>query len=453
MSRQTKTISAGLLIVLLASLFIARSFPHSGLAGGNAVIFVWSGAVTSESVTVKARLASDSTTVRLLVSSQPDLSTPMLSDFYTATVTTNRVVSIPMSGLSPDTQYHYAIEADGTVFTNMQGKFHTFPDGPASFTFAMSGDANTGSDHPVFGTILDQNPLFFFHLGDMYYEDITVNDVSLYRAAFDTVLASPGQSALYRNVSFAYIWDDHDYGPNNSDSTSPGRQAARLSYQEYVPHYPLAAGSGDVPIYQAFAVGRVWFIVTDTRSERTPNSAPDDASKTMLGSAQKAWFKQQLLDANGVYPIIVWVNSVPWINTPTPGSDSWGGFTTERAELANFIADNDIQGLFILSADAHILAIDDGTNSDYSTSGNAAIPLMHAAALDRSGIVLGGPYSEGVFPGPGQFGLMTITDDGGDTVCMNWSGRHIDLGELISWSTCVQADPVYQFIFLPLAVR
>jgi phosphodiesterase/alkaline phosphatase D-like protein len=432
--------------------FLAGSVRITARASGNDVIFAWSGAATGTSLTVNAQLASDSEAVRLYLSEQPDLSSPHISDYFSASAANNRVVSIEIGELDPDTPYYYALEADGVLYSIMLGRSHTFPQGAASFTLAMAGDASTGSNHPVFQTILAHDPLFFLHLGDLHYDNIDQNIMDLYRQAYDAVLASPGQAALYRSIPLAYTWDDHDYGPNNSDSTSPGRTAARLTYQEYVPHYPLAAGSGDVPIYQAFEVGRVRFILTDTRSERTPDSAPDDASKTMLGAAQKAWLKQQLLAANGIYPVIVWVNSVPWIDAATAGGDTWGGFTTERQELADFIALNDIRGLFMLSADAHMLAIDNGSNSDYASGGGAGFPLMHAAALDRSGSIKGGPYSEGAYPGAGQFGLMTVTDYGG-SVCVDWSGRDENDIEIVSWGSCVPAAPPDFAIYIPLAVR
>jgi hypothetical protein len=76
----------------------------------------------------------------------------------------------------------------------------------------------------------------------------------------------------------------------------------------------------------------------------------------------------------------------------------------------------------MLSGDAHMLAIDDGTNSDYATAGGAGFVVMHAAALDRRGSVKGGPYSEGTYPGGGQFGLVSIADDG-DTIAVTLSGR------------------------------
>src|SRR6185369_569902 len=110
--------------------------------------------------------------------------------------------------------------------------------------------------------------------------NIDKNDARLFRAAWQTTLTSPAQAALYRSVPLAYIWDDHDFGPNDGDSTAPGRVASRLTYQEFMPHYPLGAGAGDVPIYQAFTIGRVRFILTDLRSERSPDSVPDGPEKS-----------------------------------------------------------------------------------------------------------------------------------------------------------------------------
>jgi hypothetical protein len=93
----------------------------------------------------------------------------------------------------------------------------------------------------------------------------------------------------------------------------------------------------------------------------------------------------------------------------------------------------------MLSGDAHMVAIDDGSNSDYATSGGAGFPIMHAAALDRHGRVKGGPYSEGTYPGSGQFGLMTVTDDGGSEITVAWSGRNWENKELVSYEFTVAA--------------
>ena len=94
-----------------------------------------------------------------------------------------------------------------------------------------------------------------------------------------------------------------------------------------------------------------------------------------------------------------------------------------RREIADFIAANHIDRLVMLSGDAHMVAIDDGTNTDYATSGGAAFPLLHAAALDRPGKVKGGPYSGGLVAGGGQFGVLEV-DDRGATLQVTITGRN-----------------------------
>jgi phosphodiesterase/alkaline phosphatase D-like protein len=406
------------------------------------VEWVWAGAAGATSITVNAKLAHDHDAVRLAVSRSAAMTDAVYSAPASALDALNqRVVSFAVAGLTPDTQYFYALEADDHLDLARQGRFTTFPDGPASFTFAFAACARTGSNGQVFDAIRAANPLFYLNIGDIHYTYIDQDDPDRFRSAFDRVLTRPAQAALYRSMPIAYTWDDHDYGPNNGDRTSPTRAAARLVYQQYVPHYALAAGEGDVPIYQAFTIGRVRVILTDTRSERDPNTAIDNGAKSMLGEVQKTWLKQQLLDANETYPVIVWVSSGPWIDAAGTGKDSWGGFATERRELADFVAAHDIQGLVMLSGDAHMTAIDDGTNSDYSTGGGGGFPVMHAAPLDKRGGVKGGPYSEGTSADSGQFGLVTVDDDGGPAVTVSLSGRNYRGEEIMRYTFTVPALP------------
>jgi phosphodiesterase/alkaline phosphatase D-like protein len=448
--RQSRVVVAGLAIamaMLLASGAIAAAYVHSYLFGPThpqstlaappieQVEWIWSGAATTNSITVKARLARDSANVRLIVSEAPDMTDQAAAVPAAHDPGDRRLVTFTVGELAPDTRYFYAVEADGRLELARRGQFTTFPAGPASFSFAFSACARTGSNGVVFDAIRATDPLFYLVTGDLYYTHMDQDDPAAFRAEYETVLAQPAQAALYRSAPLVYVWDDHDYGPNDGDRTSPTRDAARTAYREYLPHYPLAAP--DAAIYQAFTVGRVRFIVTDIRSERDPNAEPDTAAKSMLGEAQKAWFKAQLLAANGRFPIIIWVNSGPWIDPAGAGKDSWGGFATERRELADFMVEHHIQGLVMLSGDAHAVAIDAGSNSDFSSAGGGGFPVMHAAPLDNRPGIKGGPYSEGVSLESGQFGLVTITDEGGDTVTVTLSGRNYSGQETLQYSLTV----------------
>lgn len=416
------------------------------------VEWIWSGAVTPDGATVNAKIAGGRT-VRLLVSPREDLDEPIVSPPQRSNPAEGDVVSFRARGLKPGTLYHYAVAAGDEIDFARRGRFRTFPAGPASFTVAFASCAQTGSDSRVWDAIGAALPLLFLHLGDFHYEDLAVDDPNPYRLAYARGLTAPRQARLYRAVPVAYVWDDHDFGGNNSDRTSRGRRAVRRVYQEIVPHYPLAAGEGDVPIYQSFRAGRVRFVLTDLRSERTPRNAPDGPRKTAMGAAQKAWWKRELLAARAAGELVAWVSTNAWIGGADRRNDGWGAYATERRELAEFLAAERIDDLAVLSGDAHMLAIDDGTNSDYTRGDGPGFPVIHAAALDRRGSVKGGPYSEGVHPNrtgsrgfDGQFMLMTVRDAGGPEVCVDWSGRRVPHEggppvELVRWGRCFQLAP------------
>ena len=357
-----------------------------------------------------------------------------------------------MDALEPDRRYYYAVEAGGELDTLRIGQFRTPPEGPFSFTIGAGGCAITGSDRPVFDVIRRQNPLFFLHVGDMHYEDVVSTEPEAYREAWREVLRSRSQAALYRSTPIAYTWDDHDFGPNNSDRYAPGQEAARRAYREMIPHYPLAAGTQNAPIHQAFSVGRVRFILTDLRSSREQARAWDP-NPSMMGERQKDWFKQQLLAAKARGELIAWVSAVPWISRPNPESDTWGGFAEERREIADFLKEHEISNIVILAGDAHMVAMDDGSNSDYATGGGAPIPVLQSAPLDQAGSRKGGPYSEGAIPGPtvfpphdGQFTLMHVDDDGGDELCVRWNSYRTKWDRpstrpIMEMETCFAMEP------------
>jgi len=409
--------------------FWGPTHPPSAVAAlpDSPIEWVWSGAVTLSSAEVRAHPRRGYQSVRLAVSTAADLDAPR---WIEPSDESGRVVGFRMDGLEADTTYHYAVEVDGRLDDIRTGSFTTFAQGAASYTVAVGACARNGSNGAVFDAIRDLDPMLYLVIGDLHYGDTGVNDVERYREVMDLTLSQPAQSALYRSTPIAYVWDDHDYGPNDADGNSPSRQAAMESYREHVPSYEL--GGPESAVYQAFTIGRVRFVLTDARSARNLDTDEERGAKSMLGAEQKKWFKSEIVEASRTHELVVWVNPVPWIAEAREGADHWGGFPEERRELADHIADNGIDNLLMVSGDAHMVAIDDGTNTDYSTDGSAGFPLLHSAALDRPGSVKGGPYSEGAIGGGGQFATIEVTDDG-DAITVDLTGLTWDGRELMSY--------------------
>ncbi|HUR12414.1 MAG TPA: alkaline phosphatase D family protein [Flavitalea sp.] len=398
----------------------------------NEVVYLWSGAITSSSARVNAKMTLPTDQARLVVSTSPDLSSPIYGPYATADASNNLMAPLSISGLTANTTYYYGVEADDVLDNSSDdiGRFRTA--GPRMFSFRIvTGSCAMNSNHPVYDRMAEKDPFIFIVSGDFHYANPnSATNINVHRTPYETNMLSqaPSRNFLLK-YPFAYTWDDHDFSGNNSDSTAAGRANARRAYREYVPHYPLAAGSGDEPIYHSFTVGRIHFIMTDLRSVRgLGNDLSVDPSLSMMGTLQKQWFKDQCIYARDRNLIIAWVSSVTF-GGDRP--DNWGGFIAEREELSNFFKASAIKNMFIISGDSHMLALDNGTNHDFSTlkDNPKKYPVFPAAALNQNGSNKGGTYSEGKFTNPdatyGQYGMIDVTDGGANQVTITFNGFRV----------------------------
>lgn len=423
-------------------------FPTFGSTGTVSVYnppqWFWAGALTTNpSATISAKMTYETPLVRVAMSTDTSFSTRLYSDYAAASTGNAQIAKMKVDGLQPWTTYYYAVENAGSLYTDFVGTLATFGTGARSFTFGVgfcenNTLGNTVQNNPAWTQYVSKGVDFLLHIGDLHYYNINTNDINRYRVAYNSVISEAAHRTFWSQHPVIYVWDDHDYGPNDSDSTAPGRPAARAAFRETVPHYPLAAGGGNEPIYYTFDVGRCRFIVTDLRSERTPYTVADNPTKTVLGTEQKKWFKEQLLAANadpGV-GVIFWACSFPWTGTGSPGAfpprENWAAYPTERAEIATFIKSNNVQNLFLLSGDMHAAAFDDGRTYDFSVDGTNpfpggtfahGLPVFHGGPLYQASSSKGTPYMIGPMIVAGvrdQIGVVTVNDSGTD-ILMNFT--------------------------------
>jgi len=381
---------------------------------------LWVGGQTTEGVTVVVALSGEADSVALIIEG------PSGAVQTASMVSSGRMARFVVTGLDPDTGYSYWVTSELEPVDSLVGHFRTAPEAPASFTIAFSGDASNGSRSSVFTRIRELDPLFFVLNGDAHYSNITTNDEALFHAAFDEMLASPEQAALFSSVATVYMPDDHDAMGNDSYGGSASRDALCRAYRARVPSHALVESGPTGSLYHSFDVGNVRFVVTDLRTAASNKTATDNASKSMLGAAQRAWFDGLLGSSAG--KLIVWICTRLFGGVPTVGADHWGGFSAERAAIATVIHTLCPGRVIVIAADAHALGPDDGSNHDYLSGGGEPIPTFQAAPLDRTpdSVPYGGAsYSEGWFNSNGQFGTAEFVDNGA-TIDVTWKGYDVD---------------------------
>ncbi|MDX3777728.1 alkaline phosphatase D family protein [Streptomyces europaeiscabiei] len=411
---------------------------------------VWTGATTDTSVVVKARLTVATASTLLVADNEAMTGAVTLGPVSPGA---DNVIIWTVTGLDPGTPYWVVVD-DGALNNSFKATFRTHPVAAgerASYTFGAAGDAGlTGdgydgyissavSNSPVFDTMRLQGVaeewLWFSHLGDLHYKNIATNSPASFRSAyfenmnFGIVVNPARQSQFFRSLASTYVWDDHDYGPNDSNRTSASNPAANQVYREWVPHYTLPGGS--TGIHQSWQVGRVLYIASDVRSFRDPNSDPQTPAKTLLGSAQKTWMESLLSTArDDGAEALVWQSPSRWVG----GTDTWSDFLHERLEMVQLFGDTGwLDRMIMVTADMHALSICSGPHNPFGRFPMFMFAGMDAGAWSTSTT----DYDIGSVSGRRQYGTMRVQDNG-HTIALTGTGYR-DGTEMMRHTAYIQA--------------
>lgn len=336
---------------------------------------------------------------------------------------------VTLKGLVPSTKYYYRVIVDSIAQqTGNYPSFTTFArqSRDAEFSFGLLSDVGNYAKNSagVYRTLASFEPSFVLQIGDLDHRDpVTLREM---RQMHRDVRGFSAEAGSYAGADFSrylapvapifHMWDDHDYGMNDGDYTFSEKSNAIKAFLEYYPVPDLP--NPDAGIWHMFRYAQAEFFVLDTRSNRDPNDTVDDVNKSMLDGEnivndQKTWLFDNLLASTAKWKFIT--TGSPF-NPSCKPSDGWGAFVTEHDEIVDFVNDNNITGVIIISGDIHSGgALDDGTNS-----GVVEFSVPHTnmqMAPDHSGFTTQRPgtWSEFVNPGVSEvtgsnagFGWMSV---------------------------------------------
>lgn len=283
-------------------------------------------------------------------------------------------LTIILPDLQMNTAYQYQFEIDGkALFPSRVYEFKTKdlwewrkPAPDFKFLFGSCVYLNDslydrpgkpyGQDPSILEKMADTEADFNIWCGDnLYLREADYSSASgiAYRYSHDRA-TKEYQRVLAARPNYA-IWDDHDYGPDNSNQSYELKNSTYTCFKNYFPQRNYGNNAQD-GIYQTFMYSDAQFFMMDDRFYRSANELPDmvdgkpNLDKVFYGKQQLEWLKNALLSSKAVFKFII--NGGQILN-PNADKECLRSYTAEFNELINFIKTNKVEGIIFLTGDRH----------------------------------------------------------------------------------------------------
>ena len=208
---------------------------------------------------------------------------------------------------------------------------------------------NPGGEYAIFEAIRAERPDLMLWLGDnVYMRDVDWTSRTGLIRRYSYTRAVPELQPLLGSVHHYATWDDHDYGPNDSDRSYRDKELSREVFRLFWGN-PSHGVEGSPGITTRFTWADVEFFLLDDRWNRSPNLR-HTGPRRMLGEAQIEWLIDALAGSSASFKVVV--NGGQVLN-PARVAETYANFPEEREELLRRIATERVRGVLFLSGDRH----------------------------------------------------------------------------------------------------
>lgn len=352
--------------------------------------------------------------------------------FTTSTVRTSdehaNCVTLQLDSVEPGRTYRYSVLVDGaevrlpfpTVFrsrpiwkyrgktipnvTIALGSCH-YVNEPGYERFdSTGGEKGYGNITDVFSSILTRRPDAMLWLGDNVYmrEPDWGSRGGMLKRYSHTRAYAPARPMLANVPNYA-TWDDHDYGPNDSDRSWWMKSTALEVFKLFWPN-PSYGLKGMEGVSTSMEIGDVQVFMLDDRWYRNSNDRIDQ-QRRILGEQQLQWLIDALASSRATFKIIAVGSQVLSDNKRREGFQR---SALEREELIQLITKNQIPGVVFVSGDVHFAEL-----SKLDREGTYPIYELTSSPLS-AGLNSSQAYRENTFNVPGtehvghNFGLISV---------------------------------------------
>lgn len=185
-------------------------------------------------------------------------------------------------------------------------------------------------DQPGWEEIEDERPDLLLLLGDNVYMRNGRWDHPYMEKQYKRQMKEPHFKSLLERVPFLATWDDHDFGPNDTNGAEVAdhrRRESRRLFRKYMRDPRLVSQintpSSTMGIHYSVNFGDIKIIMLDVRYYRTGKKRKN---ATMLGKEQEEWLWREL-EHNKRYTIVAGGSSIGQTKNGKSGYEgSWSGY-------------------------------------------------------------------------------------------------------------------------------
>lgn len=281
---------------------------------------------------------------------------------------------IVLSQLEPGTAYEYAIHSknDRTLnaaatdtFSFVTQALWQYRTDPPSFNVAAGSCAfinETEDDRPgepygggyeIFESIVAKKPDAMLWLGDnVYLREVDFSSKAGIEHRYSHCRAVPEIQSLLRSCPNYAIWDDHDFGPNDSNGSFIHKDWTLDAFREFWanPSYGLPGKCSDNGITTQFQISDIEFFLLDNRYHRVAFDVKNAATPTILGEEQFNWLIASLKYSSAPFKIVAVGGQ--FLNTEKK-YENFSNWAEERQKILDAIQANNIKGVVFLTGDRH----------------------------------------------------------------------------------------------------
>lgn len=201
------------------------------------------------------------------------------------------------------------------------------------------------------------------------------------------------------------VWDDHDFGPNDSHSSFQYKKESLAAFKEMWGNSNFGFPKNENNcITGKVSINDVDLYLMDNRSFRIPPGT-EGVTPQMLGKEQIQWLIEDLKSSKASFKLIAIGSQVL---SSVADFENYANYAEERNYLLDLLAKNNIKNVVFLTGDRHFSEL-----SELKLSGNVRVLDITASPLTSK------PYSnskeinsnrvEGTFLGEQNFAHITLT--------------------------------------------